>query len=190
MSSVRLFVALDFPEQVRQNLRDLIAQLKPKLPAARWVRPEGMHVTLKFIGYVDHRKGETIATVLSDIHAAKPAEMTFRGVGFFPNARRPRVIWCGVEASQNLAELAADIERALEPLGVEAESRPYAPHLTLARLKSPEGADDVVHAAEELKSQTFGTARESEFHLFESVLKPSGAVYKRLRSYPFVKEAA
>lgn len=186
---MRLFVALDLPEDVREKLSILIAQLKSEFPKVRWMRPEGMHVTLKFIGYVEEKKANSIAAALKKVRSATPVEITFRGVGFFPNERRPRVVWCGVEASENLAELAGQIEQALEPLGVEAESRPYAPHLTLARLKSPEGAGEIVHMAGELKPQDFGTARESEFHLFESILKPSGAEYKRLQTYPFVKEA-
>jgi len=187
---VRLFVALDFPEDVRRKVRDLIDQVKSQLPGAGWVRTEGMHVTLKFIGYVEEKKAEPIAAALKEINLPKPVEMTFRGVGFFPNERRPRVVWCGVEGSPKLAELASEIEHALKPLGVESESRPYVPHLTLARLKSPEGAGKLVRAASELKLQDFGTSRESEFHLFESILKPSGAEYKRLQTYSFVKGVA
>jgi 2'-5' RNA ligase len=149
-----------------------------------------MHVTLKFIGSADEKKSEAIAAALKKIHTAEPVEMIFRGVGFFPNERRARVVWCGVEASQNLAELAAQVEQALEPLGVEADSRPYAPHLTLARLKTFEEAAQLARTAREFESREFGRARESEFHLFESVLKPSGAIYKRLQSYSFVKGAA
>jgi RNA 2',3'-cyclic 3'-phosphodiesterase len=188
---LRLFVALDFPEDVREKLRELIARLKPECRKARWVRPEGMHITLKFIGHVDEPKAESIATVLKEIHSSHPVEMRFRGVGFFPNERRPRVVWCGVEASSNLAGLAEKIGHDLKMLGVRADSRPYVPHLTLARLQqSSESADKLVRAATEWKSRDFGNARESEFHLFESVLKPSGAEYKRLQTYPFVKGAA
>ena len=186
---MRLFVALDFPEEVRWKLLGLVAQLKSQFPETRWVRPEEMHVTLKFIGHVDEQKAESIAAALKEVHTSRLVDMTFRGVGFFPNERRPRIVWCGVEASRNLGELAAKIDHALEPLGVETEPRAYAPHLTIARLKSSEGAGMLVRAASELKSQDFGTARESEFHLFESVLKPSGAEHKRLQTYPFVQGA-
>ena len=119
---MRLFVALDFSAEVRRKLSELIAGLKSQFPKARWVRPEGMHVTLKFIGFVDEAKAESIAGVLRDVRVSQPVEMTFRGVGFFPNERRPRVVWCGVEGSPNLAELAGEIERVLVPLGIEAES--------------------------------------------------------------------
>ncbi len=114
-------------------------------------------------------------------------DIRFRGVGFFPDAQRPRVIWCGVEASPNLAKLAADIEGSLEPLGIPRESHKFVPHLTLARFKSPEGVGALVSSAAEWASHDFGSARETEFHLFESILKPSGAEYRKIESYSFVK---
>jgi 2'-5' RNA ligase len=190
---MRLFIALDLPAEVRQALGELIERLKPKCPGARWVRSEGIHVTLKFIGHVgdqDTKKIEGIRAALAEIRSEQPVEMRFRGVGFFPNARYPRVAWCGVEASANLAPLAAHIEGALEPLGVERESRDFAPHLTLARISSPEGIEGLVREAEKLNEQDFGAAGETEFHLFESITKPSGAEYKKIETYSFVKEAA
>src|SRR4029077_2935645 len=98
--------------------------------------------------------------------------------------------WCGIAASPNLADLAANIDRALVPLGVEAETRPFTPHLTLARFKSDEaireGIREVVHAATDMKSTDFGAAIETNFHLYESLLKSTGAQYNRLASFPFV----
>ena len=95
-------------------------------------------------------------------------------------------MWCGVEASANLAQLAADIERRLEPLGIPRETRGFVPHLTLARFKSPEGVDALARSAAEWASRDFGSASETKFHLFESLLKPSGAEYRKIESYSFV----
>jgi RNA 2',3'-cyclic 3'-phosphodiesterase len=187
---VRLFVALGLPDDVRQALRELVAQLKPAGRSARWVRPEGMHITLKFIGYAAPEKLETIRSALAAIRSAQPVELHLGGIGFFPNEKRPRVVWCGMKASANLARLARDIERALEPLGIAAESRDFVPHLTLARFNAPVRADELVRAAAELASRDLGSARETEFHLFESVLRPAGAEYRKLGSYPFVPGAA
>ena len=186
---MRLFVALDLPEETRRALAKLIARLRPICPSGRWVRPEGIHVTLKFIGHADENKLGVIESALAPVRSDEPVEIEFRGLGFFPNERRPRVLWCGAEASKNLAKLAADAERALEPLNVPAESRPFVPHLTLARLQPGETnsgeLEGLVRAAGEIETQTFGLARADEFHLFESVLKPSGAEYKRLRTFRF-----
>src|SRR5580704_11980472 len=125
---MRLFVALGLPEGVRQGLRDLVGSLSKACPSARWIRPESMHITLKFIGHVPDEKLDPIAQALRKIFAAEPVDMAFRALGFFPNERRPRVLWCGVQASPNLAPLAADIENSLETVGVPRESRPYVPH--------------------------------------------------------------
>lgn len=187
---MRLFVALDLPAEVLRALDDLIARLKRQCREARWVRTEGMHLTLKFIGWidpVDAKRFDALRAALAAIRSDRPVEMRFRGVGFFPTARRPRVAWCGVEASPNLAQLVADIERALEPLGIPREKREYVPHLTIARFPSPKGLDPLRRAADELQSSDFGSARETEFYLYESILKRSGAEYRRVETYPFVK---
>jgi RNA 2',3'-cyclic 3'-phosphodiesterase len=193
---VRLFVAFDLPEDVRRAIGEAVERLKPVCRDARWMRTENMHVTVKFIGHVpddDTLRMGGMRAALADIHSERAVEMRFRGMGFFPNERRPRVFWCGMEATPNLAQLAGDMDRALEPLGVERESRPYVPHLTLARM-APEKdvkwraeVEKLVQEAEKLKDLDFGAARESEFHLFESILKRSGAEYRKLESYRFVK---
>jgi 2'-5' RNA ligase len=185
---MRLFIALDFPDGVRRALRELIARLKPESADARWVRPEGMHVTLKFLGETGEDKLDSLKAALSAIHSPAPVQMQFRGLGFFPSERCPRVIWCGVEATANLAALAGAVESALEPLSIPRETRAFTPHLTLARFSSHEGLGTLVRAADNLKSYDFGSATESESHLVQSMLKPSGAEYKRLATFPFVQK--
>lgn len=185
---MRLFVALDIPGVVRERLRELIALLKTASSAAKWVRPEGMHVTLKFIGETDPANLDPIRAGLATIHSPLPVEMNFLGLGFFPHEHKPRVLWCAIAGSPNLAELAAGIQHALEPIGFPPEERKFSPHLTLARFPSPNGAEEIVRAADKLKSYEFGSARETQFHLIESKLKPTGAEYTRLSSFPFVRE--
>ena len=188
---MRLFVALDLPDVVRQEFRELIARLKKDCPGARWVRPEGIHVTLKFIGYTDDKNFDSICAALAPVRPDQPVEMELRGLGFFPNERRPRVLFCEVEASASLARLAGDIDGALEPLGVARETREFVPHLTLARIEpgkiSPGEVQKLVRTAQELEGKGFGSTRETEFYLFESILKQTGAEYKRLRAFPCVK---
>lgn len=187
---MRLFVAFDLPEDVRRALGDLMARLKPECRGARWVRPEGMHLTLKFIGETAPQNLDSIRRALAGVPFEQAVELRFRGLGFFPNERRPRVAWCGVEASPNLARLASDVDRVLAPLGVPAETRAFVPHLTLARFNSLQGLERIVRAAADLKSCDFGSASHSEFYLYESLLKPSGAEYKRLAIFPVGKGAS
>jgi RNA 2',3'-cyclic 3'-phosphodiesterase len=187
---MRLFVALDLPDAVRRALSELIAQLKPRSRAARWVRSESMHVTLRFLGQTDAHKLGSIRAALATIRSPRPVDLHFRGIGFFPNERRPRVIWSGIEATPNLFELAAATEQALEPVGFARESRAFVPHPTLARLNSSQGVENLVAAADAVKSYDFGAAQETEFHLFESIVKRSGAEYKKLSTFSFVKDVA
>jgi RNA 2',3'-cyclic 3'-phosphodiesterase len=182
---MRLFVALDIPEDVRSSLAALTAKLRPACRNARWVRIEGLHVTLKFIGETPTEKAEMIKTALASIPSRAPILINFRGLGFFPNERRPRVLWAGINADTELAELARAVEISLVPLGIPRDERTFSPHLTLARLETPrvlEALQDTVKNSGQIK---FGVTTATEFHLYQSVLKPGGAEYTRLATFPF-----
>jgi len=125
---VRLFVALEIPTEVRDEFAALINELRAADSSfsknrARWVRPENLHVTLKFIGHVDNGKLDAIRAALAEVRFDDPVEMRFRGLGFFPNPKRPRVFWAGMEASPNLAPLAGEIDTRLKKLGIRAKQR-------------------------------------------------------------------
>jgi 2'-5' RNA ligase len=198
---VRVFVAIEVPAEVRRAIGDLIATLESacrgarhlrpgSCSGARWVHPEAMHITLKFIGEVSEEKTARIQAALGSVSAPAPMEIHFRETGFFPNAQRPRVFWAGIEAPPTLAAFAGAVERALEPLGIPPEQRPFQPHLTLARFKSEDGLLQLCRELERLGPVDFGSTVAREFHLFQSVLKPAGAVHTRLANYPFAEGAA
>jgi RNA 2',3'-cyclic 3'-phosphodiesterase len=191
---VRLFVALEIPAAVRDNLatrikelQDLSIKVADKRP--RWVRPENLHVTLKFIGEVSPARFDGIRGTLSAIRSDAPVNLQFRGLGFFPNEDRARVLWAGLDASANLTSLAGDIDGALESQGIALERRPFTPHLTLARIE-PLGLHEKLRAAiQENRAREFGSFQTREFQLIESKLKPSGAEYTTLASLRFTSEA-
>jgi 2'-5' RNA ligase len=191
---VRLFVALEIPAAVRDNLaaqvkqlRDLSAQVADKRP--RWVRSENLHVTLKFIGEVAPAKIDGIRGVLSNIRSSAPVDLQFRGLGFFPDEKHPRVLWAGLNPSANLSSLAGDIDRAIGTLVIARETRAFIPHLTLARLEPP-GLHEKLRSAIQKNSECeFGSFQAREFHLIESKLKSTGAEYTSLASFPFALEA-
>jgi RNA 2',3'-cyclic 3'-phosphodiesterase len=200
---MRLFVALDLPDSVRRELADLIIKLKPLCTHARWARPEGLHVALKFIGHVidaeDKQKLDELRSSLATVRVEFPVDMSFHGVGFFSDEHRPRVFWCGVKSSTKLTELAATVQRALEPLGIPRDDHAFVPHLTLARFKSPLVAKtpgpraphaEFFRATAEMAQHDFGSVRESQFHLYERLLKPSGPEYKKIGTFSFVKDGA
>lgn len=184
---MRLFVALELTDEVHTALRELVARLEPAGADLRWVRREGMHLTLKFIGEVPEAKLPLIQEALARVRSAAPVEMKFRGLGYFPHERRPRVFWVGVEASANLPELAAEVEAALEPLGIARENRPYAPHLTLGRFKTLSRLARLQEEIARLPSTEFGRVETAEFALFQSRLSPRGAEYTRLQTFPFAR---
>jgi 2'-5' RNA ligase len=186
---MRVFVALDIPAEIRSAISALIKRLEPECRGARWVRPESMHLTLKFIGEIPSERVEQVKKALANIRSTDPVRLTFQNVGFFPNDRHPRVFWAGMDASLNLAPLAADIERVLEPLGIPREAREFRPHLTLARFKSEDGLPRLRAAIATIGAFEFGAMETREMHLYESRLERGGAVYTRLASFSFAGES-
>jgi 2'-5' RNA ligase len=182
---LRLFVAIDIPENVRFAFGDLMKSLRDTSRDARWVRVAGLHVTLKFIGETPSERVADLKTALANIPTRDPIAIVFSGLGFFPNARRPHVLWAGVEAGPELASLAAAVENALRPAGIPQEDRNFSPHLTLARFKESAGVDALQVAIEKAGPLKFGCATATEFHLYQSVLKPGGAEYTRLATFSF-----
>src|SRR5258708_20224344 len=134
---MRLFVALEIPAAVRDNLATLIKDLRNLDPKSRWVRPENLHVTLKFIGEAPPGKLDAMRSALGGVRAERVVEMDFRGLGLFPNEKHPRVLSANVEASTHLKSLPADIHHALEILGVPREQPPFTPDLRLPPFPSP-----------------------------------------------------
>lgn len=184
---MRLFVAIDVPEETQRALRDLIGKFAPICRGARWVNAEGLHVTLKFIGHVDDALAPQIREALSGIGRERAISIAFREFGFFPNERHPRVFFVGIQADKELEPLAKEVEARLAPLEIAKEERAFRPHLTLARFKTNEGLAELRNNIASLPSQDFGGSTVSEFHLYQSVLKSSGAVYTKLSTYCFVK---
>ena len=180
---MRLFVALDIPDDMRSAIHAIVVKLRPACRNARWARIEGLHLTLKFIGETSSEKTAEIKTALAAIPSRAPIEINFRGLGFFPNERRPRVLWAGIKAATDLADLAAAVEISLGPLGIPREERAFSPHLTLARFDTPRGLDALHAAVEKAGPLAFGAATAKEFHLYQSVLKPGGAEYTRLATF-------
>jgi 2'-5' RNA ligase len=191
---VRLFVAVEVPAAIRDDLAALVTELhalesRSSANKLRWVRPENLHVTLRFIGSVPPEKLDVICAELSRVRSDRPVELRFRGLGFFPSAKRARVLWAGMAASPNLAAIAGDIDKRLAKLEIPAEERAFTPHLTLARCERS-GISPALYAAVEKNAvREFGELRTNKFHLIESQLKPSGAEYTTLQSFAFAAEA-
>jgi 2'-5' RNA ligase len=182
---MRLFVGLAISQELRESLASLIQGLRQADSSPRWVNPANLHVTLKFIGEVPQEKLAPITEALTAVHITEPLELQLRGLGFFPNARRPAVAWVGMEPAEPLARLACEIDRSLAAVGIQREERPFVPHLTIARFKHTRVSPTLAEQIEKQKTRILGSLAVTEFHLIESKLKSSGAEYTTLRSFPF-----
>jgi RNA 2',3'-cyclic 3'-phosphodiesterase len=182
---MRLFVALDLPDQARNAITDFTSRMRRCFPAAHWVRVEGIHVTLKFIGEVSEDLWPPITEALARVKSAAPVNLEFSGTGFFPDAKRPRVLWISIQASPNLTEIAANIDARLGKLGIPQETREFRPHLTLARLDNTRGIEKLHAALQGSSESNFGSLRTGEMHLYQSELGKGGARYTRLKTFWF-----
>ncbi|MEW6271776.1 MAG: RNA 2',3'-cyclic phosphodiesterase [Thermodesulfobacteriota bacterium] len=174
----RLFVSVELPDELKQSL----ARMCCDVPGARWLEPDEMHLTVRFIGEVDGVVFRDVMDALGDVELA-PFELALRGVGHFPPRGEPRVLWAGLERSVELKALHDKIESALVRAGIEPERRKFSPHVTLARLKgTPERAVGSFIAMNGLyRSDPF---RVDEFHLYSSRLSAKRAVHRSEAVYP------
>ncbi len=173
----RLFVAIDFPEQVKQRLSQLCYGLK----GARWVPTEQFHITLKFIGDTNERDFFEIQEALREIEVPS-FELKLKGLGCFPPRKESKILWVGIEKNESLLRLRNKVERTLAQIGVEREQRKFSPHLTLARLKNTTSGQIGNFVAVNGLFQT-ESIRISEFHLYSSVLTEKGAIHKIEETY-------
>ena len=184
---VRCFVAIELSEEARRSIGGLVAGLREaEVRGLRPVNPDGVHLTLKFLGDVAVSQVDGIAVALEGVAAdARPFGLELRGVGGFPDLRRPRVLWVGVGGDvEALQRLYSAVEEALSPLGFPPEGRAFTPHLTLARLRDGTSPEERARAAARLTSQAWeegAAVPVGGVSLMRSTLRPGGAVYARLR---------
>ena len=194
--SIRTFIAIELDENHHAALRDLQTRLRRELAAAktagsstardvRWVTPDNIHLTLKFLGDVKSDKLPDLQRAVADACAgAAPFTLSITGAGAFPNTRRPNVIWVGVSGDvERAAALAQKIDDACAALGFAREERPFSPHLTLGRIKRDARPSDRHFIGEMIVNAhvgTFGELRVERVSVMKSELHPGGSVYTRL----------
>jgi 2'-5' RNA ligase len=196
---MRLFIALDLDDVIRARIARFVDDVHAFAPSARWMKPESLHVTLKFIGEQPEARVVEIENALRTI-AAVSVTINFKGYGFFPTATSPRVFWIGLRASPQLPSLAATVEEKMAALGISGEDRPYRPHLTLARAgarssgsPSAQKNDRPNRAFRSLQEKLsvlsppeFGTMTAREFFLYRSELSPKGSKYTKLAGFRLI----
>lgn len=189
MSLLRAFIAVAIPSEIQQKIYTETANFRRGiLSLVRWVPPQNLHLTLKFLGDVSSNNLDFIRQMLRQEAENIPSfDMHLAGLGAFPNSKRPRVLFIGIQAPAALEALQRGIESASRRLGYEAEERPFSAHLTLGRVRqniSPIEQQQIRRALEGIQVDLLGTARVDSVHLYKSDLNPGGSVYTRLYSAP------
>lgn len=187
MAMIRTFISIDLPENIKRNISDLQNRLKVLGGRVGWVRPEAIHLTLKFLGDIDEKKiPEIEAATRKAGKEFNPFHIQILGLGVFPNFKKPRIIWLGVnEGGDNLIRLQSKIEDEIEKIGYPREERNFKPHLTIGRVKETHGLKqliDTIDAEREIDLDGFDA---TEVLIMKSELRPDGAIYTRLCEIAF-----
>ncbi|MDH7500824.1 MAG: RNA 2',3'-cyclic phosphodiesterase [candidate division NC10 bacterium] len=186
--AIRCFVAVNLPPELKGRLAELEAQLKEARADVNWVKPESIHLTLKFLGEVEEERIPQIKRAIQEgSEGAGPLMLSLAGMGAFPHLRSPRVIWVGVGGEQErLCELQERLERAMERIGFPREGRPFSPHITLGRMRSGRGSPALMDLVSRKADLKVGTVRAESIELMQSRLHPAGASYSVIESFPLM----
>jgi 2'-5' RNA ligase len=181
---MRLFTGIDLPADVLERLERLLVRIRPAAHL-KWTPLHNLHVTTKFIGEWPESQLETLRAALGAVAKRAPITIAIQGLGWFPNPHKPRVFWAGVDGGPALTDLAKNIEQSLEPLGIAPETRPYAPHLTLARVSQPAPLSAIEGIIASLESVEFGAFESRQFYLYRSQTGSAGSVYTKQAEFRF-----
>jgi 2'-5' RNA ligase len=180
---MRIFISVELPDEVKKNIMELINELKMAEAGVRWVEAKNLHITMKFLGWVDDKKVNDVIDL-----AKKAAEgfgsfkAKFEGIGTFPPGKTPRVIWAGTrEGGDNLTRIAAALEKHFSGAGYRSEEREFSPHITIGRVKENRGVDKLKEKMAGYDSSRFGEMTVDKIAVMKSALTPKGPVYEIIR---------
>lgn len=189
MSDIRAFIAIELPQEIQFHLGEIQQQIiDRRIHCVRWVSPRNIHLTLQFLGDTPAAKLGALGQELQSVIAAQESfSIQIQGLGAFPNPRRPRVIWVGLQAPSDLATLQKLIEKTVQKTGLIIDNRDFSPHLTIGRVKrdvSPGELQDLNVILNEMKVGFLGTVMATTVTLFRSDLRPEGPIYTSLAHFP------
>lgn len=186
-SVMRCFISIELPRELKKEMDAATASLRASNADIKWVSPENLHLTLKFLGDTPE---ELLPRIKEELASALREKARFRvrlsGIGVFPDRRRPRVIWIGMQDSDNLLLIQKSVDDAMAKLGYESEGRPFRAHLTLGRIRSQRGLDAVLRVFDVLKDMVFGDMEVEAVSVMKSELSPKGSKYSELFDIPLM----
>lgn len=192
MTSIRAFIAIELPLEIHSQLENVVKRLKAaRAVSVRWVASGNIHLTLKFLGDTEPANLKQLSVLLSEVASRyNPMTLVINGLGAFPNNKRPRVIWIGVEIPTQMKDLRWDIEGAAERIACPPEGRDFSPHLTLGRVQknaTRENTENISAALAAITVGELGRFQSTGFTLFRSDLRPSGSIYTPLEYFQFTQ---
>ncbi|MFH2011275.1 MAG: RNA 2',3'-cyclic phosphodiesterase [Pseudomonadota bacterium] len=185
MARIRSFLAIELPKEIISGLSEIQNGLKSSLSQVKWVRPESIHLTLKFFGNIEEKIVGEISQVLEKVTAKTSSfVIDVKDIGVFPDISRPRVIWVGAESIGNVLNiLQKETEDSLKKIGFKPEERKFSAHLTIGRVKSLKEKRQLIEQIVKLKGYEVGSFRVENLFLFKSDLRPTGAIYTKLETF-------
>lgn len=189
MIQVRTFIAINMTDEIKETLGKTQTQLKKSNADVKWVSVEGMHITLKFLGNVSVGQLESVYQMVSEATSTfNQFTLSLNTLGAFPNLTSPKVVWVGVDkGKKECIELAKQIDNNLLRLGFPVEQKEFVPHLTLGRVKSARGRNELSKLISKLKNQPFGEMNVVNIEVMGSQLTPKGAIYTTLHKLPLMQ---
>jgi RNA 2',3'-cyclic 3'-phosphodiesterase len=180
---IRSFLAIELPAAIQMKIGRIEEDLKSTSADVRWVSPEKIHLTLKFFGNIEEQSIDSIVeAVKGHVTDMRPFQIVVRGTGAFPNLKNPRVIWVGlVDKEGVLASFQKSADISLAKIGFQPEDRPFRPHLTMGRVRSNRGREELIRRVGKYREEEVGEFEAERVILFKSDLTPSGSIYTRLR---------
>ncbi len=187
--TIRTFIAVELPEEIHDKLQQIQNDFRASMPDVRWTKPGNIHLTLKFLGDVQLSRIDRITNSLMDIGGRfSPFTMSLASMGAFPNPRKPRIVWVGVEKGADmLVEIANSIEASMKPLGFPKEKRPFRPHLTVGRIRRLKNPGAMTKALEQSQVGELGKFAVEKISFIRSQLDPAGSIYTTLVEVPLGK---
>lgn len=176
--NLRCFIAIDIGSSIKKEIGEFVDSLKKYDSDIKWVSPENVHLTLKFLGDTPQDNLPGIGDSLRKaIFSYRPFYIKIHGTGLFPNRKNPRVIWVGLENTETIGSLKGDIEDAMSSFGYQREDKDFRPHLTVGRVRSHKGMIGILKELDNFREKDFGSVEVDGIKLMKSELNPKGAKY-------------
>ena len=185
MDTIRVFLAVKVPEELKEKIQEVQKQLKMQNADVGWVEPENFHYNLKFFGYATESEIKKVEAAVKRVVAGHhPFKLEIEGTGTFPTPTAPRVIWLGTKkGTAEITALANDLDKEFSKEGFKSETRPFTAHLTLGRVKSTQNKQELIEKVKDLKAMKIGEFNIEEITLFQSQLQREGPVYTELMKF-------